>query len=211
MAQVSSKYGGCNLDRRGLGPKLLIEGGKERRKLQGGSPGPTSLLLVDFFFFFLSRAPSTNNVKDKRKAISNAGRPAQFPWSLLASQHCTAHQIKSGCMVGYVEPIHRIQFRFPTNLSCASCLGGRDARFFAKGGRLAAGDPSPTRTFSHVPACPSVFFGHQGPSFWGVYSRRRRGTADRPWRFAFPQLGLRAQRHSQRLSEGQSDLTYVFP
>lgn len=54
MNQVS-RYGGCNLDERGLGPKLSIEGGKERRSLQGGCPKPMLLLLVDFFFFSLSR------------------------------------------------------------------------------------------------------------------------------------------------------------
>lgn len=132
------------------------------------------LLLVDFFFFSLSRA-STNNLKDKRKAINNADRSKLFPWSLLALQYRTAHLIKSGCMVRYVEPIHRSQFRFPTNLSCAFCLSAGMLAFLPRGGRLAAGDPS---LFSHVPACPSAPKSTRGPSFLpDVYSTRHGSTA----------------------------------
>lgn len=50
MNQVS-RYGGCNLDERGLGPKLSIERGEERRSLQGGCPKPMLLLLVTSFSF----------------------------------------------------------------------------------------------------------------------------------------------------------------
>lgn len=137
--------------------------GKERRSCnKGGCPRPMLLLLVDFFFFSLSRA-STNNLKDKRKAINNADRSKLFPWSLLALQYRTAHLIKSGCMVRYVEPIHRSQFRFPTNLSCAFCLSAGMLAFLPRGGRLAAGDPSPTRTFFPRSCLPFCTKEHQGP------------------------------------------------